>query len=108
MEVVQKAATPTDHGEEAAAGGEVFDGLLEVSGKVVDAVREDGDLNVRGAGVFLVQAMSCDDLTFRGGGHKVIEHRMTNRRGVNVLGIGDCGLRKAESGKRKAETSGRW
>ena len=42
-----------------------------------------------GTGVFLVQAMSCDDLTFRGGGHKVIEHRMTNRRGVNVLGIGD-------------------
>ena len=36
MEVVQEAAAAADHGEEAAAGGEVLDGLLEVGGKVVD------------------------------------------------------------------------
>ena len=31
----------------AAAGSEVLHGLLEVGGKVVDAIREDGDLDVR-------------------------------------------------------------
>lgn len=58
VEVVQEAAAAAHHGKEAAAGGEVFDGLLEVGGKVVDAVGEDGDLDVRGAGVFLVQAVA--------------------------------------------------
>ena len=87
MKVVEEAAAAADHGEEAAAGGEVLDGLLEVGGEVVDPVREDGDLDVRGAGVLLVQAVAGDDLTFRGGGHNVIEYPMKNRLGVNVLGL---------------------
>ena len=73
MEVVQEAAAAADHGEKAAAGGEVLDGLLKVGGEVVDAIRENGDLDVRRAGIFLVQAVAGNDLTFRGGRHKVIE-----------------------------------
>ena len=46
-----------------------------------------------------MQAVSCDDLTFRRRGHKVIENRMANRRGVNVLGFVQRGRWKAESGE---------
>ena len=52
--------------------------------------------------------MASDDLTFRCGSHRVIEHRMTNRGGVNVIGIqrlrgaGVTGRQEAEGGKRKA------
>ena len=88
-----------DHGEEAAAGGEVLHGLLEMGGEMVDAICEDGDLDIRGAGVFLVQAVPCNDLTFRCRGHKVIGYRMTNRRGVNVLGLVQKGRWKAGRGK---------
>jgi hypothetical protein len=50
-----------------------------------------------------VQAVAGNDLTFRSGGHGLIFHCMKNRRGVKVLGIGDCGLGIGESEKRKAE-----
>jgi len=36
VKIVEKAAPATDHGEEATAGGEVFDGVFEVGREVVD------------------------------------------------------------------------
>ena len=64
VKVVKKAASSTDHGEEAAAGSEVFDGFFEVRREVVNPIREESNLNIGGAGVFLVQAIACDDLAF--------------------------------------------
>ena len=61
---------------------------------MVDAVGQDGDLDVRGAGIFLVQAVSCDDLTFRCRSHKVIEYPMTNSRRVNDFSMVEGGRRK--------------
>jgi hypothetical protein len=58
VEVIEEAAAAADHGEEAAAGGEVLNGLLEMGGEVVDPVCQDGNLHIRGAGVFLVQAVA--------------------------------------------------
>ena len=58
VEVIEEAAAATDHGEETAAGGEVLNGLLEMGGEVVDPVCQDGNLHIRGAGVFLVQAVA--------------------------------------------------
>ena len=64
VKVVKKAASATDHGEEASAGSEVFDGFFEVGGEVVNPVGEKSNLNIGGAGIFLVQAIACDDLAF--------------------------------------------
>jgi len=36
VKIVEESATATDHGEEATAGGEVFDGVFEVGREVVD------------------------------------------------------------------------
>ena len=99
MKVVEEAAAAADHGEEAAAGGEVLDGLLEVGGEVVDPVREDGDLDVRGAGVLLVQAVAGDDLTFRGGGHLLVVYPMKNCFEVKALRNSKFEIRNSEKGK---------
>jgi hypothetical protein len=64
VKVVKKAASATDHGEEASAGSEVFDGFFEVGGEVVNPIREESNLNIGGAGVFVVQTIACDDLAF--------------------------------------------
>ena len=70
VKIVEESATATDHGEEATAGGEVFDGVFEVSREVVDPFCQECDLDIRGTGVFLVQAVACDDLAFWLRGHK--------------------------------------
>ena len=64
VKVVEKATPATDHGEEAAAGSEVFDGFFEVGGEVVNPIGEKGNLHIGGAGVFVVQTIDCDDLAF--------------------------------------------
>ena len=103
MEVVQEAAAAADHGQEAAAGGEILHRLLEVGGQVVDAIGQDGNLDVRGAGVLLVQAVTCNDLTFRRRSHKVIDHRMTKSRGVNDFSVVEGGRSRVEGGRWKVE-----
>ena len=70
MKIVEESATATDHGEEATAGGEVFDGVFEVGREVVDPFRQECDLDIGGTGVFVVQAVACDDLAFCQRGHK--------------------------------------
>lgn len=70
MKIVEKAATATDHGKEAAAGSKVFDGIFQVGGEVIDPFGEERDLNIGGAGIFVVQAVACDNLAFCLRSHK--------------------------------------
>lgn len=70
MEVVEKTATTANHGEKAATGCEVFYGVFEVGGEVIDAFREKSDLHVRRARVLIVKPVSCDDLAFCLPSHK--------------------------------------
>ncbi len=70
VKVVEQASSSADHGEEASAGSEVFDGFFEVGGEVVNPIGEESNLNIGGARVFLVQAIPCDDLAFWLRGHK--------------------------------------
>ena len=69
VEVIEQAPTAADHGEKAPAGGEVLHGMLKVSGKVVDSLREECDLHVGGTRVLVVETVAGDDLAFRGSGH---------------------------------------
>ena len=69
VEVVEQAPTAADHGEKASAGGEVLHGMLKVSRKVVDSLREECDLHVGGTRVLVVETVAGDDLAFRGCGH---------------------------------------
>ena len=70
MKVVEQAPAATDHGEEAAAGGEIFDRVFEVGGKVINAFGDEGDLDIRGSGIFIVEAVARDDLAFCLPSHK--------------------------------------
>ena len=62
LEIVQQAAALTDHPVEAAGRVLVLGILLQVSGQILDAAGEDGDLDLRGAGVVFVGAVGVDDL----------------------------------------------
>src|SRR5947209_11186270 len=50
LQIIEKRTTRRHELQEAAAGMVVLDVALEVSGQVVDAFRQDRDLNLRGAG----------------------------------------------------------
>lgn len=56
LEVIKQPAAACDHLEQAAARGVILRVGFEMLGEVIDARRQDGDLHVRAAGVFLVQA----------------------------------------------------
>ena len=56
LEVIKKPAAACDHLEQAAARGMILRVGLEMLGEVIDARSQDGDLHIRAAGVFLVQA----------------------------------------------------
>ena len=70
MEVVQKTTTTADHGQKATTGGEVFYGVFEVGGKVINAFCEESDLDVGRTGVLFVESIACDDLAFCLPSHK--------------------------------------
>jgi len=70
VEVVQKTTTTADHRQKATAGSEVFYGVFEVGGKVIDAFCEKSDLDVGRAGVLFVKTISSDDLAFCLPSHK--------------------------------------
>jgi len=46
VEIIEKTAATTDHGEKTTAGGEVLNGVLQMSGEVVDSFGQEGDLHV--------------------------------------------------------------
>lgn len=54
LEVIKQFATTARHLEEAAAAVEVLAMRAQVLGQVIDASREQRDLDVRGTGVLLV------------------------------------------------------
>ena len=56
LEVIKQPAAACHHLEQAAARGMILRVGLEMLGEMVDARSQDGDLHVRAAGVFLVQA----------------------------------------------------
>src|SRR5919106_4140532 len=62
LHVFEQAAAPPDHPQEATTGVVVFLVDLEVLGELVDALRQQGDLNVGGTGVRVVPAEVFDDL----------------------------------------------
>ena len=68
-QVVEKAATLTDHLVQAATGVVVVGVNLEVLGELVDALGENSDLDFGRTGVGLVSAVGLDD-----GGLLVFEH----------------------------------
>lgn len=71
VEVIQQAAAATDHGEEAPTGGEVLDRILEMRREMVDSLGQEGDLDVGGTGILVVETVACDDLAFRCCGHEL-------------------------------------
>ena len=66
LQVIQKLATTTGHGEEAAAGMEVLAMDPQVLGQVTDPGGQQGDLDVAGAGVLLMGLIPSDDILFFG------------------------------------------
>lgn len=60
-QVIEETTTLTDELEEAAPRRMVFRMQLQVLGELVDALRKDGDLDFRCAGVVLVLAVLAYD-----------------------------------------------
>ena len=64
LEVSEKISSVTDHLEKTAAAVVILRVDLQVLGERVDAVGEDRDLDLRRAGILLVDLVLCDDLLF--------------------------------------------
>ena len=64
LEVAEKTAALADHHEEAAAGVVILAVLAKVTGEVVDARGQQGDLNLGRARVAILVAVLADDLGF--------------------------------------------
>jgi len=60
LHIIEEAATPTDHLQQAAAAVMIFLVRLEMFVQVVDAVRKDGHLDAGGTGVGLTHAILLD------------------------------------------------
>jgi hypothetical protein len=54
-EVVQQAPTPTHHHDQATARAVVLDMTLEVLGQILDALGQQGNLDLRGPGIPFVK-----------------------------------------------------
>ena len=61
LQVVQQTAALADHLEQATTGVVVLGIQLQVSGQVSDALGQDSDLDLGGAGVGLVSTVCLDD-----------------------------------------------
>jgi hypothetical protein len=65
VEIIQQPAALADHHEQTPARTMVFLVLLQVLGEVVNTLSEQGDLDVGGAGVALVQLEILNRFRFR-------------------------------------------
>src|SRR5882724_6519713 len=74
LQIVQKRTARRHELQQAAARMIVLHVRLEVPGQVVDAFRQDRDLNLRRAGVAGLDGISLDDFRFAFGGNR---HRQT-------------------------------
>src|SRR4051794_3387379 len=70
LEIVEEPAAPADEHQQAAARMMVVLVLAQVLGEMVDAVREQRDLHLRGAGVVLVAPEARDDVALFLCGHR--------------------------------------
>jgi hypothetical protein len=64
VEVIQEAAALADHFEEAAPGAVILDIFLKMFGQMVYPFREQGDLNISGPGVALMNLEALYRLAF--------------------------------------------
>ena len=64
MEVIQQTPALTHHDEQTAPRAVIFQVLLEVLGQMVDAMGEQGNLDICRAGVALVNPKICDCFRF--------------------------------------------
>ena len=71
VEVVEQSAATAHHGKKTTAGGEIFDRILKVGGKMVNPFREEGDLDIGRTRVLRMKPISRDDLAFRCGSHEI-------------------------------------
>ena len=68
LEIPKEPAPLTDHHQEATAGMVVLGVTLQVTGQVIDPLREEGDLDLSGAGIAGTPAVLLDQLGFVFGG----------------------------------------
>src|SRR6267143_815776 len=72
MQVCEQPPPLSDHAEQAATARVVVSGRAKMLGQVLDALREQCDLDFRGPGVLVVATVRRDQLTLgvgRGGRH---------------------------------------
>src|SRR5688572_24048059 len=62
LEVVEEAATTVDHHQQATTAVVVLLVRLEMAGQLLDACREERDLDFRGTGVVVATLVLADDL----------------------------------------------
>src|ERR1700760_295285 len=74
LDVVEQGTAGGDHLQEATTGMVILDVGFEVPGEVVDAFRQDCDLNLGRAGVAGFVGIRLDDFRFTFGGNR---HRQT-------------------------------
>ena len=63
MQVGEEPPPLSDHLEQTATTGIVVARCAKVFGQMLDALREDCDLDLRRTGVFVVASVGLDDLT---------------------------------------------
>src|SRR5690349_4091171 len=78
LHIRQEAAPAADELEQPAAGVVILRMCPQMLGQIVDALREERDLHLRRAGVFLVRPMLLDDLLF----HFLRKAHLTSRSSV--------------------------
>ena len=64
VQVIEQAAALADHHQQSAARTVIFGVALQVSGEVIDALGQQGNLHVGRAGVLLVQLELLDGFRF--------------------------------------------
>jgi len=64
LQILEKAATPSDHLEKATTTVVVLPVYVEVGSEVVDASREDRDLDGSASTVFVVELVLLNDVFF--------------------------------------------
>lgn len=65
LQVIQQPAALADHDQQAAARAVILEIGLEMAGEVIDALGEQGNLHVGGAGVLGVNLVVGDDLLLK-------------------------------------------
>jgi len=65
MEIIQETPPQADHAKQTTARAVVLHVFLQMIGKMVDMIRQQGDLNISRAGVAFMQPKLSGNLHFR-------------------------------------------